>query len=99
MILGRFLGAAAALACTTCATAAILPRQAATSPDQCPGYSALNVVENGNTITADLSLAGPACSVYGYDLTNLKLFVQYEVCSNHSTSISFFSKISGLIRD
>lgn len=75
MFLRRFLVIA------TCATAAVVRRQNPSSPDDCPGYSASNVVQNGDTIIADLNLAGPGCNAYGYDLTDLKLFVQYEVRS------------------
>jgi hypothetical protein len=44
----------------------------------CPGYKAANVVTSDNTITADLSLAGPACSAYGNDIPNLILEAQHQ---------------------
>lgn len=44
----------------------------------CPGYRASNVQNLGSRVTADLSLAGTACNVYGDDLTNLKLEVEYQ---------------------
>jgi hypothetical protein len=53
-------------------------RQASSGLETCPGYSASNVVAKGDTLTADLSLAGKACNTFGEDLDNLKLFVQYE---------------------
>lgn len=46
--------------------------------DNCPGYFASNVVTTGSTLTADLHLAGPACNVFGTDLTDLKLLVEYQ---------------------
>ncbi|RDW82915.1 glycoside hydrolase family 31 protein [Coleophoma crateriformis] len=44
----------------------------------CPGYEASNVKTSSSGLTADLSLAGTACNVYGDDLTNLTLEVVYE---------------------
>lgn len=44
----------------------------------CPGYSASNVQQNANGLTADLSLAGEACNAYGTDLPNLTLTVEYQ---------------------
>lgn len=51
-------------------------RQATTA--DCPGYRASNVVETETGLTADLTLAGAACNVYGRDLENLKLSVNYD---------------------
>ncbi|KAJ5088564.1 alpha/beta-glucosidase agdC [Penicillium angulare] len=48
------------------------------SPDQCPGYNAINIIEHDNSLTADLVLAGDACDLYGSDLLNLKLLVEYQ---------------------
>jgi hypothetical protein len=50
----------------------------AASIDSCPGYAVSNVVQSRGSITADLSLAGPACNVYGTDLDQLKLLVEYQ---------------------
>ena len=44
----------------------------------CPGYAATNVVTTASTLTADLHLAGPACNLYGTDLIDLKLVVEYQ---------------------
>lgn len=45
----------------------------------CPGYKASNVQEqNGDIFGADLRLAGNACNVYGTDLDNLRLQVEYQ---------------------
>ena len=58
------------------ASAAALATHDATT---CPGYKATNVQKNGGSIvSADLTLAGAACNVYGTDLDNLVLQVEYE---------------------
>lgn len=45
----------------------------------CPGYKASNVkATNGNTVSADLRLAGPACNTYGTDLDDLRLEIDYQ---------------------
>jgi hypothetical protein len=62
----------------TAATSALQLQQTSGSLSNCPGYSASKVHEDGDTITANLKLAGTACNVYGQDLTDLKLLVQYE---------------------
>ena len=44
----------------------------------CPGYTASDVVKTDSGLTASLSLAGDGCGVYGYDLPDLTLQVQYQ---------------------
>jgi alpha-glucosidase len=44
----------------------------------CPGYKASKVITSENTVTADLSLAGPACNAYGNEIPDLVLEVQYQ---------------------
>ncbi|KAI9806522.1 MAG: hypothetical protein M1833_003709 [Piccolia ochrophora] len=44
----------------------------------CPGYTAANVVRTTSGLTADLSLAGDACNVYGTDIDSLSLIVEYQ---------------------
>ncbi|KAK5105011.1 hypothetical protein LTS08_001284 [Lithohypha guttulata] len=44
----------------------------------CPGYTASNIQQSATGLTADLTLAGEACNVYGFDLTNLTLTVEYQ---------------------
>lgn len=56
----------------------VVARRQTPSLDSCPGYAASNVQENGSKVTADLALAGTACNVYGNDLVNLKLEVDYQ---------------------
>ena len=46
--------------------------------DSCPGYTASNVQQDSSSLTADLTLAGDACSVYGDDIVDLKLLVEYQ---------------------
>jgi len=44
----------------------------------CPGYSASNVKTFDGGMTADLTLAGEACNVYGKDLHDLTFKVEYQ---------------------
>ncbi|KAI2632940.1 glycoside hydrolase family 31 protein [Xylaria nigripes] len=50
----------------------------AASIDDCPGYTASNVVESEGKLTADLNLSGAPCNIYGNDLNDLKLLVEYQ---------------------
>jgi hypothetical protein len=50
----------------------------AASVDSCPGYNAGAILSSRSSLTADLSLAGDACNVYGDDLDNLRLLVEYQ---------------------
>lgn len=45
---------------------------------ECPGYKATKQWETRSGFYADLSLAGPACNVFGTDLPDLKLEVEYQ---------------------
>jgi hypothetical protein len=58
--------------------AAVARRQAAGSINDCPGYSASDIVNTDTGLTAKLTLAGPACNVYGTDVQNLRLAVNYD---------------------
>ena len=53
-------------------------RSAGADLSTCPGYTATNVKTTSTGLTADLSLAGDACNVYGTDLENLTLTVEYQ---------------------
>ncbi|KXX75580.1 Alpha-glucosidase [Madurella mycetomatis] len=44
----------------------------------CPGYIASNVYDMESSVTADLTLAGPACNVYGNDVEHLTLSIEYQ---------------------
>ena len=50
----------------------------AQDPSSCPGYTASDVVQTDSSLTASLTIAGDACNVYGYDLPDLTLLVQYQ---------------------
>ncbi|KAJ6024691.1 alpha-glucosidase [Penicillium herquei] len=45
----------------------------------CPGYRASNVKkEHGAVVSADLTLGGTACNIYGTDIEDLKLEIEYQ---------------------
>ena len=46
--------------------------------DDCPGYIASGVSKTSTGLTADLALGGTACNIYGNDITDLKLTVNYD---------------------
>ena len=60
------------------AIAGALVQRQSTPLDDCPGYTASNVQNDGSRVTADLSLAGTACNAYSEDLFDLKLEVEYQ---------------------
>ena len=57
---------------------AVVALQPRSSNDECAGYTASNVNQQGSSLTADLTLAGDHCDSYGTDLENLKLLVEYQ---------------------
>lgn len=59
----------------------ILDPQAVNAQTVCPGYIASNVRNTSRGLTADLTLAGPACNVYGNDVVDLKLVVEHQSAS------------------
>lgn len=61
------------------ATVAILAGGASSqNPDSCSGYSVSNYKDNGKSLVADLTLKGSPCNIYGDDIKNLKLLVEYQ---------------------
>ncbi|USW53328.1 Putative glycoside hydrolase family 31, galactose mutarotase-like domain superfamily [Septoria linicola] len=74
-MLGGIALTGAALAATVSGRALVLRQSNGTT---CPGYSASNVQTTNTGLTADLSLAGPACNSYGSDISALKLSVNYD---------------------
>jgi len=60
------------------AVAVFAPQIDASGVDSCPGYAAANVQQTNTGLTAQLHLAGEACNVYGTDLQNLTLTVEYQ---------------------
>lgn len=64
-----------------------------TAPDAqkvCSGYRAANIQQSSTGLTADLTLAGPACNVYGNDVADLSLKVQYQ--SKERLAVSIYPK-------
>ena len=53
----------------------------------CPGYTASNVARTQYGLTAILTLAGPACDVYGTDIETLNLTVEYQSADRLSVNI------------
>ncbi|CAN8104774.1 unnamed protein product [Discula destructiva] len=73
-----WLSASAGLA----ASASIaLDSRSNTALSSCPGYSASNIQKTATSLSADLTLAGPSCNVYGDDLQSLTLEVTYETAT------------------
>lgn len=62
----------------------------------CPGYTASNVVRNQLGFSATLSLAGAPCNVYGTDIDELSLTVEYQSAHRLSVSIVPSRVVSGL---
>ena len=79
----------ASLTVATAVTASPLgplaPRQSTTADvSSCPGYKASNIKTSGLSLTADLTLAGTACNVYGDDIKDLTLTVEYQTSKSGS---------------
>jgi alpha-glucosidase len=56
--------------------------------DVCHGYRASKVKISPTGLTAVLSLAGPACNVYGTDVDSLGLLVEYQTDARLHVSIT-----------
>lgn len=67
-------------ALASAASGATISKKQATR-EYCPGYVASGVAQTGTGLTADLTLAGAPCNVYGNDITDLKLTVNYDTGS------------------
>lgn len=52
--------------------------QAVNAQTVCPGYLASDVQTSGTGLTASLNLAGAGCNLYGNDIENLTLTVEYQ---------------------
>lgn len=79
--LSRALCATLALASSVIASpfSPLYPRQNSTdSNSTCPGYRASDVQTTANGLTAKLTLAGTPCNLYGTDLEDLTLTVEYQ---------------------
>lgn len=62
--------------------------QAKDAQSVCPGYTATNVLRNALGLTATLTLAGPACNVYGNDINRLNLTVQFQSADRLSVRVT-----------
>ena len=65
----------------------ILDPQAVNAQDVCPGYTASNVQRTQYGLIASLELAGPACNIYGNDVDQLTLTVEYQSTDRLSVNI------------
>lgn len=65
----------------------ILDTTAPNAQGVCPGYKASNVQTTDHGYVADLSLAGVPCNVYGNDILELSLVVEYQSQSRLSVKI------------
>jgi alpha-glucosidase len=66
----------------------VLDTTAPNAQDVCPGYKASNVKETNDGLIADLTLAGPACNVYGNEISDLILSVEYQSKERLSVQIT-----------
>lgn len=80
--LARFLCASFAVATSVSATA--LERRQDGTDSMCPGYRASDVQKNANGMTAKLTLAGDGCAIYGKDIEDLTLTVEYQTGGSDS---------------
>jgi alpha-glucosidase len=60
---------------------------AANAQGSCPGYRASNVQTSSTGVTAHLTLNGTACNVYGTDVRDLDLTVEYQTSSRLHVNI------------
>jgi alpha-glucosidase len=61
------------------------PTLAIADLSRCPGYELKHVAQTASSITASLQLAGEPCNVYGPDIKDLKLLVEYQSGKNVSS--------------
>lgn len=76
--LARLLCASLAVATSASATSTQLERRQNATGSVCPGYRASDVQKNANGMTAKLTLAGTGCNIYGNDIEDLTLTVEYQ---------------------
>ncbi|KAG9719367.1 hypothetical protein KCU73_g14822, partial [Aureobasidium melanogenum] len=74
----QWLVAAASVTQVFASPHGLVRRQNSLPIENCPGYKATNVQQTSQGLTADLTLAGPACNTYGQDIENLKLEITQE---------------------
>ena len=61
--------------------------KAPNAQNRCPGYRANDVQTSSSGLTAHLTLAGQPCNVYGIDIIDLDLVVEYQTDSRLHISI------------
>ncbi|KAI9654492.1 MAG: hypothetical protein M1821_006582 [Bathelium mastoideum] len=71
----------------------VLDPSAPNAQNECPGYKASNVKETTSGLTADLTIAGKECNVYGNDVRDLILSVQYQ--SQQRLAVRIYPKYLG----
>ena len=85
------VGVPAALAYT-----ATIDNSTAPNPQNvCSGYKARDVTNTTTGMTAELHLAGPACNVFGDDISILELSVEYQDTHRLLVNIEPKSMVSG----
>ena len=65
----------------------MLDSSAPNAQSLCPGYTASNVQKSSSGIVADLTLAGNPCNVYGTDVQDLILKVEYQSAARLAVKI------------
>ncbi|EMF07989.1 glycoside hydrolase family 31 protein [Sphaerulina musiva SO2202] len=73
-----FLGALALAASAVTASPFALRRRQNGTDSTCPGYRASGITTTANGLTAQLTLAGTPCNIYGNDIEDLTLTVEYQ---------------------
>ncbi|KAI1267994.1 putative alpha-glucosidase [Xylariaceae sp. FL1019] len=68
----------ATISATPIAATPLIPRANTDLLSSCPGYKATNIKTTSTGLTAKLTLAGTACDVFGSDLDDLTLTVEYQ---------------------
>ncbi len=59
--------------------------------DGCPGYKASSINSEGSKLTADLTLSGDPCNVFGADIETLSLEVTYETSESVASFVLCFT--------
>lgn len=62
--------------------------------ESCPGYVVGNVKEGSGGLTAELRMEGTPCDVYGRDLRDLKVEVEFQTGGLFPLSLSLFLSLN-----
>lgn len=87
------LTTALALATSVAASPYPLIRRQNDTNSNCPGYRASDISTNANSLTAKLTLAGTPCNIYGKDIEDLTLTVEYQT---GGSDMAFQAALMGL---